>query len=49
LAGADRRTLYSIDTAALMSDNQDDVTKKVTKVGTTNIADGLLMSRDGHL
>jgi sugar lactone lactonase YvrE len=43
------RTLYSIDTAALMSDNQDDVTKKVTKVGTTNIADGLLMSRDGHL
>jgi sugar lactone lactonase YvrE len=43
------RTLYCIDTDVLMSDNQEDVTKKVTKVGTTNIADGLLMSRDGHL
>ena len=43
------RTLYSIETSALMSDNQDDAAKKVTKLGTTNIADGLLMTRDGQL
>ena len=43
------RTLYRIDTAALMSDNVDEAAKKVVKVGTTHIADGLLMSRDGRL
>ena len=43
------RTLYSIETAALMSDNQDDAAKKVTKLGTTHIADGLLMTRDDQL
>jgi sugar lactone lactonase YvrE len=43
------RTLYSIDTAALMSDNQDDSAKKTVKRGTSCVADGLLMSRDGHL
>ena len=43
------RTLYRTDTAALMSDNPDDAAKSITKVGTTNVADGLLMSRDGWL
>ena len=43
------RTLYRVDTAALMSDNQDDAAKNITKVGTTNVADGLLISRDGWL
>jgi sugar lactone lactonase YvrE len=43
------RTLYRADTAALMSDNQDDAAKSAIKVGTTNVADGLLMSRDGWL
>jgi sugar lactone lactonase YvrE len=43
------RTLYSIDTAALMSDNQDEAARKLAKVGTTCVADGLLMSRDGEL
>ena len=43
------RTLYRVDTAALMSDNQDDAAKNIVKVGTTNVADGLLMSRDGWL
>jgi sugar lactone lactonase YvrE len=43
------RTLYRIDTAVLMSENQDEAAKKVAKVGTSNIADGLMMSRDGHL
>jgi sugar lactone lactonase YvrE len=44
------RTLYSIDTAALMSDNEDDAAaRKIAKVGKTCIADGLLMSRDGEL
>jgi sugar lactone lactonase YvrE len=43
------RTLYSIETSALMSDNQDEAAKKVTKLGTTNIADGLLMTRDDQL
>lgn len=43
------RTLYRIGTAALMSDSQEDVAKAVVKVGTTNIADGLLLSRDSWL
>jgi sugar lactone lactonase YvrE len=43
------RTLYRVDTVALMSDNQDDAAKSIAKVGTTNVADGLLMSRDGWL
>lgn len=42
------RTLYSIETATLMSD-PDEAARKVAKVGTTCIADGLLMSRDGEL
>src|SRR5262249_18321262 len=43
------RTLYSIDTAMLMSDDPEEAGKKVTKVGTSNLADGLLMSRDDKL
>ena len=43
------RTLYRIDTVALMSEDQDDAAKNIDKVGTTNVADGLLMSRDGRL
>jgi len=43
------RTLYSIDTAVVMSDDPEEAGKKVNKVGTSNLADGLLMSRDGRL
>ena len=43
------RTLYRIDTAALMSDNPEDAARKIEKVGVTHVADGLLMSRDGIL
>ena len=43
------RTLYSIDTAAVMSDDPEEAGKKVNKVGTSNLADGLLMSRDDRL
>jgi sugar lactone lactonase YvrE len=43
------RTLYSIDTVALMSDGPDEETRRIAKVGTTCVADGLLMSRDGEL
>ena len=43
------RTLYRIDTAALMSDNPEDAARKIAKVGVTHVADGLLMSRDGIL
>ena len=42
------RTLYRVDTAALMDDDPEDAGKKVEKVGTTCVADGLLMSRDEH-
>jgi len=43
------RTLYSIDTAVVMSDDPEEAGKKVNKVGTYNLADGLLMSRDDRL
>jgi sugar lactone lactonase YvrE len=43
------RTLYSIETALLMSDDPEEAGKKVVKVGTSNVADGLLMSRDDRL
>jgi sugar lactone lactonase YvrE len=43
------RTLYRVDTAALMSDNPEDAAKKVEKVGVTHVADGLLMTRDNRL
>jgi sugar lactone lactonase YvrE len=43
------RTLYSIETAALMSDSVEEEARKVVKVGKTCVADGLLMSRDGQL
>ena len=43
------RTLYSIETALLMSDDPEEAGKKVAKVGTSNLADGLLMSRDDRL
>ena len=43
------RTLYRIDTAALISDNPEDAALKIEKVGVTHVADGLLMSRDGIL
>jgi sugar lactone lactonase YvrE len=43
------RTLYRIDTAALMTDNPEDAAKKVEKVGVTHVADGLLMTRDNRL
>jgi sugar lactone lactonase YvrE len=36
-------------TEALMSDDPDETGKKVEKASTSCIADGLLMSRDGHL
>ena len=43
------RTLYRVDTAALLSDNPEDAARKIEKVGVTHIADGLMMSRDGLL
>ena len=43
------RTLYRIETAALVSDNPDDAARKIEKVGVTHVADGLLMTRDGKL
>ncbi len=43
------RTLYRVDTAALMSDNPEDAARKIEKVGVTHVADGLLMSRDNIL
>ena len=43
------RTLYSIETASLMSADPDEAAKKVAKVGTSNVADGLMMSRDDRL
>jgi sugar lactone lactonase YvrE len=43
------RTLYSIDCAALLTDSPDDAARQIVKVGTTCVADGLLMSRDGQL
>jgi sugar lactone lactonase YvrE len=43
------RTLYRIDTAALMTDNPEDAAKKVEKVGVTHVADGLLLTRDNRL
>jgi sugar lactone lactonase YvrE len=39
------RTLYSIETAMLMSDDPEEAGKKVVKVGTSNLADGLLVTR----
>jgi sugar lactone lactonase YvrE len=43
------RTLYSAETASLMSGDPEEAGKKVAKVGTSNVADGLLMSRDDKL
>jgi sugar lactone lactonase YvrE len=43
------RTLYSLETAALMTDNQDDAAQKIKKLGASCIADGLMMGRDGRL
>lgn len=43
------RTLYSIDTAVLRGDNPDEAARTVAKAGTSCVADGLLMSRDGEL
>jgi sugar lactone lactonase YvrE len=43
------RTLYRIGTDLLMSDDIEETGKKVEKVGTSCVADGLLMSRAGHL
>jgi sugar lactone lactonase YvrE len=43
------RTLYSIDTALLGSDDPEEAGKKVVRVGTSNLADGLLISRDDKL
>jgi len=43
------RTLYSIDTALLASDDPEEAGKKVVRVGTSNLADGLLISRDDKL
>jgi sugar lactone lactonase YvrE len=43
------RTLYRIETAALMDDNPEEAAKRIEKVGVTHIADGLLMSRDDRL
>jgi sugar lactone lactonase YvrE len=43
------RTLYRIPTEVLMSDDPDEAGKKVAKAGTSCVADGLMMSRDGTL
>jgi sugar lactone lactonase YvrE len=43
------RTLYRVDTKLLLDDDPEEAGKKVEKVATTCVADGLLMSRDGHL
>jgi len=43
------RTLYGIETAMLMSDEPEEAGKKVVKVGTSNLADGLLVTRDDRL
>ena len=43
------RTLYRIDTAALLTDNPEDAARGIEKVGATHVADGLLMSSDGIL
>ncbi|MFO1082339.1 MAG: L-dopachrome tautomerase-related protein [Reyranellaceae bacterium] len=43
------RTLYSAATATLLSDDAADAAATVVKVGTSCVADGLLMSRDGQL
>ena len=43
------RTLYRIGTDLLMSDDVEAAGKKVEKAGTSCVADGLLMSRDGKL
>jgi sugar lactone lactonase YvrE len=43
------RTLYRIGTDLLISDDVEAAGKKVEKAGTSCVADGLLMSRDGHL
>ena len=43
------RTLYRIDTTALLSEDPEDAAKKIEKVGVTHVADGLLMGRDSRL
>lgn len=43
------RTLYRIGTDLLLSDDGEAAGRKVEKAGTSCVADGLLMSRDGHL
>jgi sugar lactone lactonase YvrE len=43
------RTLYSIETRLLMSDDPEEAGKKVVRVGTSNVADGMLMSLDDRL
>ncbi len=43
------RTLYRIASEMLMSDDPDEAGKKVEKAGTSCVADGLLMTRDGKL
>jgi sugar lactone lactonase YvrE len=44
------RTLYSIDTTLLLSaDEPEEAGKRVVRVGASNLADGLLMTRDERL
>jgi|FEC22Drversion2_1045045.scaffolds.fasta_scaffold00970_7 sugar lactone lactonase YvrE len=43
------RTLYRVETAALTADDPEEAARRIEKVGTTHIADGLLMSRDDRL
>jgi sugar lactone lactonase YvrE len=43
------RTLYRIESELLAQDDPEEAGKKVEKVGTTCVADGLLMSRDEQL
>jgi sugar lactone lactonase YvrE len=43
------RTLYRVATEHLLSDDPEAVGKKVEKAGTSCVADGLLMTRDGRL
>ena len=43
------RTLYRIESRLLIHDDPDEAGRKVEKAGTSCVADGLMMSRDGVL
>ena len=43
------RTLYRLESRLIMHDDPEEAGRKVEKVGTSCVADGLMMSRDEHL